>query len=91
MPTTFLLTSFYWDNFIHFGVGPKAGRGRQARARDAMGDKKLPGIAANDIGKSASAYSSRGSEFIGETVGIAGEHLSGAELAAAMTRVLGER
>src|SRR4029077_10493193 len=22
-PTTFLLTSFYWDNFIYFGLGPK--------------------------------------------------------------------
>ena len=26
VPTTCLLTSFYWDNFIHFGMGPKPGR-----------------------------------------------------------------
>ena len=25
VPTTFLLTSFYWDNFIYFGMGPKRG------------------------------------------------------------------
>ncbi|MEO5956364.1 MAG: NmrA family NAD(P)-binding protein, partial [Nitrospiraceae bacterium] len=25
VPTTFLLTSFYWDNLIHFGMGPKKG------------------------------------------------------------------
>ena len=25
VPTTFLLTSFYWDNFIHFGMCPKKG------------------------------------------------------------------
>ena len=25
IPTTWLLTSFYWDNFIHFGMGPKKG------------------------------------------------------------------
>ncbi len=25
VPTTFLLTSFYWDNLIHFGMGPKPG------------------------------------------------------------------
>lgn len=25
VPTTFLLTSFYWDNFIGFGMGPKKG------------------------------------------------------------------
>ena len=24
VPTTFLLTSFYWENFIYFGLGPKA-------------------------------------------------------------------
>ena len=32
VPTTFLLTSFYWENFIYFGVGPEARAGRQARA-----------------------------------------------------------
>ena len=26
VPTTLLLTSFYWDNFIHFGMGPRGGR-----------------------------------------------------------------
>ena len=25
VPTTFLLASFYWDNFIYFGAGPKRG------------------------------------------------------------------
>lgn len=25
VPTTFLLTSFYWDNLIHFGMGPRRG------------------------------------------------------------------
>jgi uncharacterized protein YbjT (DUF2867 family) len=25
VPTTYLLTSFYWDNFIHFGMEPKKG------------------------------------------------------------------
>ena len=29
VPTTCLLTSFYWDNFIHFGMGPKPGAGRE--------------------------------------------------------------
>ena len=31
VPTTFLLTSFYWDNLIYFGLGPQAGPGRRAR------------------------------------------------------------
>jgi uncharacterized protein YbjT (DUF2867 family) len=55
-----------------------------------MGDKKLPGIAAEDIGKCAYGIFKRGREFIGKTVGIAGEHLTGAEMAAAFTRALGQ-
>ena len=90
VPTTFLLTSFYWENFIYFGSGPKRGPDGKLALVFPMGDKKLPGIAAEDIGKCALGIFKRGREFIGKTVGIAGEHLSGAEMAAAMSRALGE-
>ncbi len=91
VPTTFLLTSFYWDNFIYFGDGSEARPGREARrSRFPMGDKKLPGIAAEDIGKCAYGIFKRGREFIGKTVGIAGEHLTGAEMAAGLSRALGK-
>jgi uncharacterized protein YbjT (DUF2867 family) len=90
VPTTFLLTSFYWENFIYFGAGPRRGADGRLALVMPMGDKKLPGIASEDIGKSVLGLLKRGREFIGKTVGIAGEHLSGAEMAAAMTRVLGE-
>ena len=89
-PTTFLLTSFYWENFIYFGAGPKRGADGKLALVMPMGDKKLPGISSEDIGKCALAIFRRGREFIGRTVGIAGEHLSGAEMAAAMSRALGE-
>ena len=36
-PTTFLLTSFYWDNFIHFGMGPKKGPDGTSRHHAADG------------------------------------------------------
>ena len=50
LPVTLLFTSFYWDNFIHFGMGPKPGPdGELAFAFD-LGDAKLPAIAAADIG-----------------------------------------
>ena len=89
-PTTFLLTSFYWENFMYFGAGPKRGADGKLALVMPMGDKKLPGISSEDIGKCALAIFRRGREFIGRTVGIAGEHLSGAEMAAAMSRALGE-
>jgi uncharacterized protein YbjT (DUF2867 family) len=90
VPTTFLLTSFYWDNLIYFGSGPKRGPDGQLAITFPMDDKKLPGIAAEDIGKCAYGIFLRGRELIGKTVGIAGEHLSGAEMAAALTRALGQ-
>ena len=89
VPTTFLLTSFYWDNFINFGMGPVPGPDGKLGITMPMGDKKLPGIAAEDIGKCAYGVFKRGDEFIGKTVGIAGEHLTGSEMAQALSRAFG--
>ncbi len=89
VPTTFLLTSFYWDNLIYFGMGPKPGPDGTLAITMPMGDRKLSGIAAEDIGKSAYGIFKEGESYIGETVGVAGEHLSGAEMAAALSRALG--
>jgi uncharacterized protein YbjT (DUF2867 family) len=91
VPTTFLLTAFYWDNFIHFGLGPKRGADGELAFAMPMGDRKLPGIASEDIGRCAYGIFKAGPEYAGKTVGIAGEHLSGAEMAAAMSRALGQR
>jgi uncharacterized protein YbjT (DUF2867 family) len=88
VPTTFLLTSFYWDNFIHFGMGPKPGPGGKLAITFPMGDQKLPGIAAEDIGRCAFGIFQRDREFIDKTVGIAGEHLTGSEMAAAFSQAL---
>jgi uncharacterized protein YbjT (DUF2867 family) len=90
VPTTHLLTSFYWDNFIYFGMGPKRGPDGKLAITLPMGDKRLPGIAAEDIGKCAYGIFKRGPEFVGKTLGIAGEHLTGARLAASFTKALGE-
>jgi len=90
VPTTFLLTAFYWDNFIYFGAGPQRTPDGKLALVFPMGDKKLPAMAAEDIGKAAYAIFKRGKEFIGRTVGVAGEHLTGAQLAAGMSRALGQ-
>ena len=90
VPTTFLLTCFYWDNLIYFGMGPKKGPDGKLGITFPMGDKKLPGITAEDIGKCAYGIFKKGEEFIGKTVGLAGEHLTGAQMAEALTKVLGQ-
>jgi len=90
LPTTFLLTSFYWENLIYFGMGPKKGPDGNLYITLPMGDKKLPGMAAEDIGKCASGIFQKGREFIGKTVGVAGDHLTGARMAVALTKALGQ-
>jgi len=90
VPTTCLLTSFYWENFIYFGMGPKRGEDGNLYLTLPMGDKKLPGIASADIGKCAYAIFRKGDEFIGKTVGIAGGHLTGRRMAAALSKALGQ-
>lgn len=90
VPTTFLLTAYYWENLIYFGGGPKRGPDGKLALTLPMGNAKLPSIAVEDIGKCAFAIFHRGGEFLNRTVGIAGEHLTGMEMAAALTRALGQ-
>lgn len=89
-PTTLLNTSFYWDNLIHFGMGPKKGPDGVLALTLPMADKKLSGIAAEDIGKCAFGIFREGAAAVGKSIGIAGEHLTGAQMAAELTRALGQ-
>src|SRR3989339_2096376 len=90
VPTTNLLTSFFWDNFVHFGMGPQPGPDGKLAITLPMGNKKLPGIAAEDIGKCALGVFRNSTKYIGKTVGIAGEHLTGAQMAHVFSRVMGK-
>jgi uncharacterized protein YbjT (DUF2867 family) len=90
VPTTFLNTSFYWDNLIHFGMGPKKGEDGTLAFVLPMGDKKLPGIAAEDIGRCAYGVFKR-PDLIGKEVGIAGDHVNGAQMAVELSRALGQK
>jgi uncharacterized protein YbjT (DUF2867 family) len=91
VPTTFLLTSFYWDNFIHFGMGPKPGPDGILAITLPMGSEKLPGIAAEDIGRCAYGLFKAGpGEYAMQTVGIAGGHLTGEQMASSLGKALGK-
>jgi uncharacterized protein YbjT (DUF2867 family) len=89
VPTTYLLTSFYWENFIVFGMAPKPGPDGVLTLTMPLGDAKFPSIAAEDIGRSALGIFKAGSTYVGQYVGIAGAHLTGAEMADAFAEAIG--
>lgn len=90
VPTTFLLTSYYWDNAISFGMGPQRGPDGVLTITMPMGDRVLPGIAAEDIGKAVYGIFKAGNAYIGKMVGVAAEHLTGSEMAASFSKALGQ-
>ena len=90
LPVTFLLTSGYWENMIYFGWGPTRGADGKLAINLPLGDRKLPGIGVEDIGKSAYAIFKKGNEFIRKKVGIAGGHLTGKQMAESLSKALGE-
>lgn len=90
VPTTLLYTSFYWDNLIHFGMQPQRGADGKLAFVLPMAQAKLPGIAAADIGPCAFGIFERGESLIGKSIGIAGEHLSGTQMAEQLSAALGE-
>jgi uncharacterized protein YbjT (DUF2867 family) len=90
VPITFLRASFYWDNFIFFGSGPKKGPDGKLHLTLPLDNSKMAGIAAEDIGKAAYGIFQRPEKMIGKTIGVAGEHLTGEEMANALSRALGK-
>jgi uncharacterized protein YbjT (DUF2867 family) len=88
VPTTLLRTTFYWEAFLQ-GFAPRRGEDGRLALSLPMGDSPLAGIAAADIGRVALGIFKR-PELIGATVSIAGEHLTGEQMAAAFAELYGE-
>lgn len=89
VPTTFLHTSLYWDNLIYFGMGPRKGPDGKLVFALPMGDRKLPGIGAEDIGRCAYGVFQR-PDLIGKSIGIAGDHPTGAQMAATLGQAVSQ-
>jgi len=89
VPYTLLYTSFYWDNFIYFGLGPQKGPDGKLALTMPMKDKKLPGIAAEDIGKTALGVFKAGDNYKNKSLGIVGEKLTVNEMANGFAEILG--
>jgi uncharacterized protein YbjT (DUF2867 family) len=89
VPTTFLVTSFYWDNLYMFGLAPKKGDDGQLAWAFPMGTAKMAGIAAEDIGQVAYGIFKAGKEYVGKTVCILGEALTIEQMGTTLSKVLG--
>lgn len=88
IPSTFVHVAFYFENFLKFF--PLQGQAGGALSFGfPQGNTPLAGVAIEDAGGVVSALFARRAEFLGETVGIVGEDLTGAEYAAIMSRALG--
>lgn len=90
VPVTFMLASYYWENLIYFGMGPKRGADGKLAITFPMGNKKMAGIAAGDIGKCAYGIFKNKEKFLGQRIGIAGDQLTCNEMANALSKVIGE-
>jgi len=90
LPTTKLLTSFYYENFIAFGMGPSRQADTDSYAITfPMADAKLAMVAVEDIGKCACAIL-QDESMIGKTVGVHSEALTCKQIAEVFTKVCGE-
>lgn len=90
VPVTYLYTSCYWENLIHFGMGPQRLADGSLGVTFPTGEARIPWVGVADIGVVALDIFRRGEEFVGQRIAVAGEHLSGAELAATLGDALGE-
>jgi len=89
VPTTFLETTFYWDNLYMFGRAPKKGEDGKYAWAFPLGNAKMAGIAVEDIGKCALGIFKGGSQYVGKTVGIMGEAISVEDMGKELTKQLG--
>ena len=90
LPVTFMRASYYWENMIYFGMGPKKGPDGNYSITFPMGDKKMAGIGAEDIGRCAYGIFKKGKELFGKTVGVAGDQITLGDMAKTMSKILGK-
>lgn len=87
-PTSYLHAAFYWENFLYFGMGPRTTPEGGLILALPLGGAKLPGIGAEDLGRCAFGIFQRGPDVADERFGVAGEVLSGEEMASKMGAAL---
>ena len=89
VPTTFLRTTLFFEGFAG-ALAPTRGDDGTLKLTLPIADQPMSGIAVADIGKSALQIFKRGNEFLGTTLSIAGDHLTGEQYAAGLSAAYGE-
>ncbi len=89
VPTTFLQTTFFWENFLN-GMGPTRNESGNLELTLPLGTGTLAGIATDDIGAVVAGIFNDRDRFVGKTFGIAAEFVNGKQIAAAFSEVTGE-
>ncbi|MFF5521859.1 NmrA/HSCARG family protein [Streptomyces coeruleorubidus] len=90
VPTTFLNTTFYFQGFLDNFAPKRAEDGVLSVTIPFEDGKLLAGVDVADIGRTARAILKGGEQFIGSTISLAGDHLTGAQYAEKLAGVLGE-
>lgn len=88
VPMTSLYTSFYMETFIQLGI--QADEAGNLSITMPLGTSKMNIIAVGDIGRYALAVLKAPEIFIGKSVGVSGDLLSGDEIAAKLTTSIGK-
>ncbi|MEU7588282.1 NmrA/HSCARG family protein [Micromonospora sp. NPDC049230] len=90
LPTTYLRVSFYWDNLLG-DLKPRRDADGVLAVHLPFGETPIAGIASEDIGQAARSIFRQPEETLGALIGVAGEQLTGDQIAAAFSQVLGEK
>lgn len=89
VPVTLVCPALPWDDLLAAGLRPDPRDASAFLLRLPLGDACLPGMALEDLGPIVRALFAAGDEAIGKSFGVAGEHLTGAQLAEQLGLALG--
>ena len=89
LPTTYLLVSFYWDNLLT-GLKPQRDPDGTPALHLPIGDTAIAGVSSDDIGRAVLRVLQQPGATIGATVPAATEYLTGEQIAAELSAVIGE-
>ncbi|MFI8004121.1 NmrA/HSCARG family protein [Streptomyces sp. NPDC086010] len=90
VPTTYLRLPFFHET-LFLGMGPVRNARGELVLSIPLADRRMTVIGAQDIGRTVHLIFKAGGDWIGETVSIAAEHVTGEQLAEMLSAAVGEK